>query len=80
MHAKATYNIQPLNADALDLEVNILVSEVNTLDLEVNTLDPETQKNITEEFISEANKDDDNIIIISSNEDTVLDSLLQKLK
>ncbi|CAG8759357.1 23330_t:CDS:1, partial [Racocetra persica] len=40
----------------------------------------ETQENITEEFIIEANEDDDNVIIIGSNEDTVLDSLLQKLK
>ncbi|CAG8481175.1 12268_t:CDS:2, partial [Racocetra fulgida] len=40
----------------------------------------EAQENITEEFISETNEDDDNVIIIGSNEDTVLDSLLQKLK
>ncbi|CAG8742435.1 36928_t:CDS:2, partial [Racocetra persica] len=40
----------------------------------------EIQENITEEFIIEANEDDDNVIIIGSNEDTVLDSLLQKLK
>ncbi|CAG8807948.1 26286_t:CDS:2, partial [Gigaspora margarita] len=40
----------------------------------------ELQENITEEFISETNEDDDNVIIIGSNKDTVLDSLLQQLK
>ncbi|CAG8837273.1 43767_t:CDS:2, partial [Gigaspora margarita] len=40
----------------------------------------ETQENITKEFISETNEDDDNVIIIGSNKDTELNSLLQKLK
>ncbi|CAG8749332.1 4552_t:CDS:2, partial [Dentiscutata erythropus] len=60
-HAKATSNIQQLNA--------------NTLDLEANTRHPSSRK-----YIKTNEDDNNNIIIIGSNEDTELDSLLQKLK